>query len=207
MNLTLPISTSQKYVRRDGEIVQPCAHPVRNDKVQVTSVRDTEPQSVYIETGLVKFGAHESPHDLVEDYALPAKVPGHPFAEHLRALADGRVLEHTVDGGKHWVPVGICADVVFRDLVKGETAFDEDFRVKPRTITINGRELSAPLRYPLKSGTVMHVVDLLGGKITPYSFLDSTTDRRFLDRGMCFATEQDAQAVMEAIDSVVNKPA
>lgn len=72
----------------------------------------------------------------------------HPQAEILRAIADGKTVQMS-NKDYEWVDAGL------KCLVNYPTGA---FRIKPETININGHEVPAPVREPLKRGQTYWLV-------------------------------------------------
>lgn len=77
---------------------------------------------------------------------------------------------------------------------------DYQYRRKPRTITINGREVPEPMRQAPKVGdTFYSAVIFSNGLSYEFRWAGSATDRRILSRGLAHATEEAAIAHAEAL--------
>ena len=66
----------------------------------------------------------------------------HPYATSLRAIADGVVIQFDEHEG-HWSVQGAAATLIE---ISDEEFYPCRYRIKPRTITINGHEVPEPIR-------------------------------------------------------------
>lgn len=124
----------------------------------------------------------------------------HKYAAILRAIADGKTIQVRVAGGG-WANEG--SGYVLRSLT--DRLFNpDDFRIKPETITINGREVPKPESKAPAEGTTYFVVYLIG---TSDDYLVLECDWRtagipnqaVLRRGLIHLTREAAQAHAEAL--------
>lgn len=77
---------------------------------------------------------------------------------------------------------------------------DDEYRRKPRTITINGREVPEPMREAPERGSVYYVVEVATGKMTRSdTWRGDDYDKRWLSRGLCHSTKEAAIAHAEAL--------
>lgn len=123
------------------------------------------------------------------------KLTPHPKAEILRAIADGKIVQrrNALYIKDDWFdddnPLVYLTDDTF------------EWRVKPETITINGHEVPAPVREPLKEDQEFFMAD--GTQVTnPVRFYWSSKSRSmlvWLERGLIHLTEEAAIAHAEAL--------
>lgn len=77
---------------------------------------------------------------------------------------------------------------------------DTQYRRKPRTITINGREVPEPMREEPERGPVYYVVDVTARNMTCSDiWRGHDYDKRWLSRGLCHSTKEAAIAHAEAL--------
>jgi len=129
----------------------------------------------------------------------------HPYAEILRAIADGKEVQW-----KRPMDVGGWAYQSWDDTLEeilNESWSPECYRVKPDVVVINDIEVPAPLRELPAEGTEVFWADLTGivganriGAVAS-SFLD-----RILQRGLLHLTQEAAEAHAEALISFTKQP-
>lgn len=74
------------------------------------------------------------------------------------------------------------------------------YRVKPKTITVNGVEIQAPLTKAPNVGEYYYLVALLESKhFYHFTWSDDESDNRALARGICHSTEEAAVAHAKAL--------
>ena len=73
----------------------------------------------------------------------------HPQADILRAIADGKMIQRFQPTKNRWEK----SEFPLNDIVHGYK-----LRIKPETININGHEVPAPVREPLKRGQTYWLV-------------------------------------------------
>lgn len=76
----------------------------------------------------------------------------HPYAEVLRAIADGQSIQFMPEGSNQWVDRS--ATNVLR-MVQLETEDPIQFRIKPQMVNVNGRTVPAPLQNTPENGTMV----------------------------------------------------
>lgn len=122
----------------------------------------------------------------------------HKYAQVLRWIADGKNIDARIDTdswgrAKH-------SDIL-NFISKGAAAEPDDFRLTPRTIKINGREIEAPLSTATQGQTV-YVSDA-PGRIHSIQFDSGDVHGCALAHGRLFATSVAAHAAYEAITSLL----
>lgn len=141
--LSLPIQIGRKYVRRDGKIATIIRRRNLDDRLLVTDIpysdEDTSNAVVFENSGNA-LSAHQQA-DLVADYIKPA-TSQHPYAEILRAIADGKEVQWQCDSG-YWINQGAASTL---EEISNEELPADRYRIKPRTINMNGREVPEPVR-------------------------------------------------------------
>lgn len=74
------------------------------------------------------------------------------------------------------------------------------YRRKPRTITINGREVPEPMRESPKVGDVVYIVSVSGDQIFfEFPWMHEFMDTDWLSRGLIHSTKEAAIAHAEAL--------
>jgi hypothetical protein len=79
---------------------------------------------------------------------------------------------------------------------------DNEYRMKPRTITINGKEYNAPMNTAPAMGTKYHILNLFG-KNWIDSWTGSKQDINRLNSCRAFETAADCQAVADAFETIL----
>ena len=110
----------------------------------------------------------------------------HPQADILRAIADGKQIQYRYSSG--WIDTGYI-DIL--GLLYNKV--DCQFRIKPKTININGIEVPEPMREEPKKGTQVWVADLMNaGEVTCTSWYSGVAHKDYLKNGLCHLTEEAA---------------
>lgn len=127
------------------------------------------------------------------------------YAAELRAMADRAevsetpwdVLEWRLTNNEHfpWKALGGIPNLTSRI-----------YRVKPRTITVNGVEVPEPLREAPAEGSLFWMVSLLDAEPSVVQWSTSRTYMRCLERGLLHATQKNAQAHIDALLLPSRKP-
>lgn len=74
------------------------------------------------------------------------------------------------------------------------------YRRKPRTITINGREVPEPMREAPKVGDVVYLVNITGDHVfVAFTWVADFMDAKWIQRGLVHSTEDAAIAHAEAL--------
>ena len=98
--------------------------------------------------------------------------------------------------------IGIYIDI------DGHPTWDEDldYRRKPCTININGREVPEPVREPLKEGQKYYIPSLeYSPTYNCVAWADGTFDRFWLERGLIHLTREAATAHAKELLSFTQK--
>lgn len=226
--LTLPIEVGKKYVRRDGATVtaRPASRLLRHHERMVyigpgEAAKDfaESTEHVWAGTGLIEACDKAHPHDLVADYIEPDPAPdhthvgttcgpattapsGHPKAHLLRAIADGVSVQFLETDGDRWTDK--TPDQILVLVASGYR--DRLFRLKPKTITINGHEVPEPLRVAPVAGTTFYVPRLdvwpASDALSPfytYTWDAHVADVRRLEAGLVHLTSEAAEAHARAL--------
>lgn len=76
----------------------------------------------------------------------------------------------------------------------------ENFRIKPKTININGHEVSEPVREPLEYKTIYYRPELSDRNLVMENrFMGNTNDYIWLSRGFIHLTREAAEAHAKAL--------
>jgi hypothetical protein len=105
---------------------------------------------------------------------------------------------------KRW-EVRYKGSIRWYDLTKPFFNDDREYRLKPETITINGKEYAAPLRVAPNLDTEYWTVCFCNGAFMAY---ESIWENHRIDNGRfnaknCFATHEDCQAVADAFSAIL----
>lgn len=136
-----------------------------------------------------------------EEIFLPGHEPApakkkHIWDKEIRALLDGERVECSGNYGDAWFTLTLKDIGLF---VEGNI-----FRIKPRTMTINGMEFPEPMREAPEEGTECYLVDAafrIGAD--RFRWAGTTTDLNWLKRGLIQATEEGAIAQAKAMVSAL----
>lgn len=83
---------------------------------------------------------------------------------------------------------------------------DVKFRVKPKTISINGIEVPAPERQELSEGTRYYIPQLMSAELYNWdTWRDKPMDKRALSRGTVHLTKESAVQHAKALLSFTSK--
>ena len=128
----------------------------------------------------------------------------HPQADILRAIADGEEMEQKCSDG---VWRGIKSDTLLR-WIAVDTSFDYTpyFRIKRKTININGIEVPEPMREEPEFNTDYWVADPVetGGE-TACIWDNMEADKRWLSLGLCHLTQEAATIHAKALLSFTRR--
>lgn len=130
----------------------------------------------------------------------------HPYAEILRAIADGHQIQfRRMDGKLEEVP----ANNVLKIIGECRAARPNDFSIKPRTITINGHEVPEPLRVMPPDGTEVFWPSFVSDDLVAYhvALLRDQTICNLLRIGMLHSNHEAAAAHAQALLSFTAKEA
>lgn len=120
----------------------------------------------------------------------------HPYADILRAIADGHSIQWANAAGEwHNQDARMVLDEV-RD-----ADFPPDrYRIKPRTIRIGEFDVPEPLRVAPAVGALYWAVQFANDAGTgEYEWADDEVDSALLGRGMCHPTREAAEQHSEAL--------
>lgn len=120
----------------------------------------------------------------------------HPQADLLRAIADGRQMQGRLpEDGCDWFDI-------YPDQAIGAIASDYSMkvRIKPDTVTINGIECPAPMRVEPEQGSLYYAPTPANEAFaTSFRWRGDSVDLFLLERGICFATADDAATAARAM--------
>lgn len=116
----------------------------------------------------------------------------HPYADILRAIADGETIQ-VATNSDGWL--NVMSKYLIRDIGMDEAQDPRKYRIKPKTININGHEIEAPLLVAPKQHEPYWMADIQDPEMCSLAQWDNTAfDRRNLQRGLCHATKEAAAA-------------
>lgn len=126
----------------------------------------------------------------------------HPYADILRAIADGKQIQILKHGHSKWEDVSgqVALSLVYYNT---EYAIDENktiIRIKPKTININGIEVPEPAREPLKEEQQYWFVYIDASRSQGQSrWDDDPIDYTRLDMGIIHLTKEAAETHAKAL--------
>lgn len=115
----------------------------------------------------------------------------HPHADLLRAIADGRQMQ--IKRPSEWRDCD--ASTALAGLA---SVAPHHIRIKPDTVIVNGVECPAPMTEAPEGSYWIPIIDSDSAS-DEFWWRADHSDLLWLERGLCFATEADAQAVAEAM--------
>ena len=119
----------------------------------------------------------------------------HKYKDLIIAWANGEDIQYWSDELQSW-----------RDLCQPNFNFDGKFRVKPKTISINGVEVPAPEQQALDTGTIYYMPSLLNSTLFGCCSWDNDgEDKRTLSRGLVHLTKEAAEQHAKALLSFTSK--
>lgn len=175
----MKVEVGKSYVRRDGKI----ATVVRRvgSKFYTNQKFGAGPDYAYVHEDGRAF-RHEGsyPEDFVREYF--GKTEPYSHANLLRWIADGEQIQVLVESGE-WVEAKV-ADV-FASLADGICKPMTSFRIKPKTIKVNGVAVPAPLTVEPELNVMVYGVDPLSvDYVMPLSWNGSSYHDKLLGRGI-----------------------
>lgn len=127
----------------------------------------------------------------------------HPYADILRAIADGHEIEYSADSQSRWV--GRSHKNVLKMLSFEHSAVPapEQFRIKPRTIRIGEFDVPEPLRVAPDYGSYYWSPNpWLESGVDQILWDDDDQDVRALSAGWCHSTYEAAEQHARALFSL-----
>lgn len=119
------------------------------------------------------------------------------------ALVNGEQIEHFHNG--HWTQPSPKTALVL--MSAGES--HENFRIKPKTININGHEVPEPVRAPLEVGQEYYLAiptDPSSKLFMHYRWEGCIVDEKWLSRGLIHLTREAAETHTKALLSFTQLP-
>nr|WP_250439376.1 hypothetical protein [Delftia tsuruhatensis] len=122
----------------------------------------------------------------------------HKYAQALRWLADGEILQVQLSGDPDWCLLEDLSEAAHSEFIAGYDGFE--FRIKPKTITVGDREIEAPVMI----GPGYYITD--HGDAFRW-FGEATLDpgANLQKLGRVYATEEAARAAQEAITALLTR--
>lgn len=123
----------------------------------------------------------------------------HKYAQVLRWIADGESIQVKTNRGVLFVDLDESqVQGTLRNIGGGACVEPEDFRLKPRTITVNGREIVAG-EVETPHGKYFTADPMQYDYFMEYTWTDQDCDSRFLERGLVHLTKENAIAHAKAM--------
>jgi hypothetical protein len=117
--------------------------------------------------------------------------------EVLEALLAGETLVDVADSG---ITIRFNGtNILDQESEEQETICLFDWKIKPRTININGYEVPEPMRVKPSLGDKFYTVYLSAGTVECFTFDDSMTCNRWLNQGLAHKTREAAELHLEAL--------
>ena len=121
----------------------------------------------------------------------------HPQAKWLRAIADGETLQKQDGMGWLYVPSDSAIEAILK-------YGDEDWRIKPKTITIGKYEVAEPMQtVPLGNTPYFFVSPGATDNVDKNTWIGFSTEMRQLHSGMCWLKREDAELAAKAITELL----
>ena len=128
---------------------------------------------------------------------MTEKKKEHPQAKWLRAIADGETLQKRGGMGRIDVPGNSAIEAILK-------YGDEDWFIKPRTITIGKYEVAEPMR--VAPPHLTEYWGIQGGNATGVYgdiWSDCSFEKLRLKSGMCWLKREDAELAAKAITELL----
>lgn len=143
-----------------------------------------------------------TPRDLIADYVEDAaslpKPAEHPYASILRAIADGLEVQWNDPYG-NWGSQNDGTTLI--EIV--EALYPPGrYRIKPRTVTVNGIELPAPETVPPANGTICFFPNLATSGALSFVWAGTAIQLEALADGIVHLTKDAAAQWKEALLSI-----
>lgn len=123
----------------------------------------------------------------------------HPYKEILIAIANGEQVEWQGSNGE-WQSQSVNTNLAE---IAAEIYGPKRYRVKPRTININGIEVPEPVREPLKNGTKYWTLNR--SSVIDYIWDGDNMDQEILASGWVHLTKEAAEAHHRALVSFTQR--
>lgn len=125
----------------------------------------------------------------------------HKYAQVLRWIADGESVEWRFDNSE-WEPL-MNANITTHTLglfLKDQWDGGYEFRLKPRTVTVNGREIAAGAKKPPRSKTTCYLPQLyLDGLVSSFTWSGSISNISAMKKGLVHLDRENAIAHAKAM--------
>lgn len=117
--------------------------------------------------------------------------------EVLKALLAGETL---VDAEDDRITRRLAGDsIIDQNSISEDAIALIDWKVKPRTININGYEVPEPIRVKPNRGDNFYAVCLSAGTVECFTFNDSMTCNRWFNQGLAHKTREAAELHLKAL--------
>lgn len=129
----------------------------------------------------------------------------HKHKDLIIVWANGGTIQWWSDGQQSWRDVH-QSNLYQSNLYQPDFNCDAKFRVKPKTISINGIEVPAPEQQALDTGTIYYMPSLLNSTLFGCCSWDNDgEDKRTLSRGLVHLTKEAAEQHAKALLSFTSK--
>lgn len=120
-------------------------------------------------------------------------INGHPHAELIMKYAE--IAQHDAEPWKYFEYYAAVGWVECSPLM----SFNEtvEYRLKPRTININGFEVPEPLRHEPSDGTDYYVLDM--SEVSEMKWTSDVSEYQWLNAGIIHLTREAAEKHLEAL--------
>ena len=117
--------------------------------------------------------------------------------EVLEALLAGETLVDVADSG---ITIRFNGtNILDQESEEQETICLFDWKVKPRTISINGYEVPEPIRVRPRKDELYYIPYLTDSKVQAFKFAESITTRRWFKEGLLHKTKEAAELHLKAL--------
>jgi len=89
--------------------------------------------------------------------------------------------------------------IIDQNSLSGDSIALLDWKIKPRTININGYEVPEPIRVKPRLGDKFYTVYLSAGTVECFTFDDSMTCNRWFNQGLAHKTREAAELHLKAL--------
>ena len=115
----------------------------------------------------------------------------HTYHAILNAIAEGDEIQYLLHPSSSWKT--LSAESFLQAMVNGDLGNPEYYRVKPKTININGYEVLEPVRTKLNDGDTYYIPDIFSCDFyTADWWSDTDQDLKFLNLGLIHLTKEAA---------------
>lgn len=199
----MKVEIGKKYFRRDGKIAtvtgkrpnQPFFYDVR----YVTDIiyGDTGEYAYVYENGSAFASGAPEPEDFVSEYFDEFQPQLSDYAEILRWIADGEAIQGINVGVDYYD----CDNkLVLERIALGRAIHPSKYRVKPKTITVNGVVVPRGETEAPKIGVKYYVPHFFFGEsIRELEWYAAQSDKNALSHGVVYLKKEDAIARSKAM--------